>query len=79
MKTMRAKFKVDSVTTNEHSEVLNFSAVCGKFNEDGASEDNTFARWTPTASLSMRITNPDLRGAIKPGQVFYVDFTPANG
>ena len=74
---MRAKFKVDSVTTTEHSEILEFSAVCGKFNEAGDSEDNTYSKWTPTASLKMTVTNPALRGTIKPGEIFYLDFTKA--
>lgn len=40
-------------------------------------EDNTFSRWTPCASLDMTIQNPALFGQFKPGDKFYVDFTPA--
>lgn len=84
MPTMRAKLQVQSVTkwpadgpTTQVS--LSLSAVCGPgaFGPNGESEDNTFARWTPTASLSMSITNPALLDAFKAGQKFYVDFTAA--
>ena len=52
-------------------------AGCGDkpFGDKGESEDNTFARFTPSGSLSLTVNNPDLLGKIKPGQKFYVDFT----
>jgi hypothetical protein len=40
-------------------------------------EDNTYAKWTPSGSLSLDITNPALHGKFSQGQTFYVDFTPA--
>ena len=49
------------------------SAVCGK-----TPEDNSFSQATPSASLTMQVNNPAVRGAFKPGQKFYVDFTPAD-
>jgi hypothetical protein len=60
------------------AEQLKLAAVCGNapFGTNGESEDNTFARYTPSASLEMIITNPSLVGKIKAGQKFYVDFTP---
>jgi hypothetical protein len=76
---MRAKMRVSSVTSHgPNNETLNFNAVCGKFPypADGSDEDNTFARWTPSASLQMQITNPELVGKYKQGDTFYVDFTP---
>lgn len=80
MKPMRAKVYVQSV---EHfgepvtSEKVNFSAVSGKapYGPNGESEDNTFARYTPSGTISLYITNPELIGVYKPGQKFYVDFT----
>ena len=75
---MRAKLKIDEVVLFEHCQQLRFSAIGSEvFNKDGTSEDNTFARWTPTAELRMTITNPDLHNKFKPGQTFYVDFTEA--
>lgn len=74
---MRAKLRVMSVVGSDKYETLSLSAVTGKepFGTDGESEDNTFARWTPSASLTMSITNPALVGKIQQGDTFYVDFT----
>jgi hypothetical protein len=81
---MRAKMEVQGVAKpyGEGTEVLTMSAVCGTetFGPNGESEDNTFARWTPSGNLSLTITNPNLLGKFTRGQKFYVDFTevPAN-
>lgn len=53
-------------------------AVCAsKYPEDGSDEDNTFAKFSPSANLSINIANPDLFGKFNVGDKFYVDFTPA--
>ena len=75
---MRAKMKVSAVTQhNETCEELEFSAVCKSdgYPADGSDENNTFAKWTPSATLKMTITNPALVGKFTQGQEFYVDFT----
>jgi hypothetical protein len=60
-------------------EDLGFSAVwSGPFGPGGENEDNTYARYTPMANLTMTVNNPALLGKIKPGQKFYVDFTLAD-
>lgn len=76
---MRAKMKLNKVESLEGVEILTFNAVCksGSYPADGSDEDNTFAKFTPTAELKMSVNNPDLLGQFKPGQKFYVDFTPA--
>ena len=77
---MRAKMKVAAVTQhNETCEELEFSAVCKNdgYPADGSDENNTFAKWTPSATLKMTITNPALVGKFTQGQEVYVDFTPA--
>lgn len=75
---MKAKLKVVSVEKGEGWEQLKFGAVAAKqYPSDGSDENNTYAKWTPTAQLSMTITNPSLHGQFEPGQEFYVDFTPA--
>lgn len=48
------------------------------FDGDGNSEDNSFARWTPSGGLSLAITNPSLFGVFSHGQKYYLDFTPAD-
>ena len=36
-----------------------------------------YARNTPTATIEIYITNPELLGKFKPGDKYYVDFKPA--
>jgi len=79
---MRAKMQVISVKQSETQLDLTMMAVGGGKVESGypttgEDEDNTYARWTPTADLTMAIQNPDLFGRFHEGQKFYVDFTPA--
>jgi hypothetical protein len=82
---MRAKFQVQSVASHlghdgaKYHEVLGMAPVCktGAYPADGLDEDNTFAKWSPSGSLSLTITNPALWDQFKPGQKFYIDFTPA--
>lgn len=78
--TMRAKLQVSSVTKHDcGNESIKFHAVAAKSyaETDGLDEDNTFARYSPSASFDILIANPALHGKFEPGQKFYVDFTPA--
>lgn len=61
-------------------QTLTFNAVARseQYPEDGSDENNTYARWTPTASVSMCVTNPALFGKFEVGQEYYVDFTKAD-
>lgn len=77
---MRAKMRVVGIEQpNNASETLIFSAVAKNdgYPADGSDENNTFARWTPSAELRMLIANPALIGKFTVGQEFYVDFTEA--
>lgn len=76
---MRAKMVVESVVGNGVSETVNFRAVSKTdrpYPADGTDENNSFATWTPSANLSMCVTNPALVGKLKVGDTFYLDFTP---
>ena len=80
MATMRAKMQVQKITKydNHTQETIEMSPVSAiPFGPNGESEDNTFARWTPSGSLSLSITNPALHGKFTVGQKFYLDFTEA--
>jgi hypothetical protein len=82
MSKMIAKFLVTKAATPEGwtpaAEQIEMQAVTEKpFDSDGNSDDNTFAKWSPTGSLSMTITNPNLLGQIKVGQKYYIEFTEA--
>lgn len=82
---MRAKMQIGTVkrvvgaSGDVTGEEITAYPVCGNapFGPNGESEDNTFARFTPSGSLTLTVNNPDLLGKIKPGQKFYVDFTIA--
>ena len=82
--TMRAKMRIQQVKKNEYGGVLqdislDLRAVGpnSAYPEDGSDENNTFARWTPSADLSMTISNPALFESFSVGDEFYVDFTKA--
>ena len=78
MTKMRAKLQIASVTDHGTVEQLKFHGVGPKtgYKEDGLDEDNTFAKFSPMVALDISIANPALLGKFKPGQTFYVDFTP---
>lgn len=78
MTTMRAKLQISHIEKFTESERLHFHGVAAKsYPADGSDEDNTFAKWSPSVELKITITNPALVGQFKPGDKFYVDFTPA--
>lgn len=79
--TMRAKVQVNQVRVNQGHEELILNPVCGSgaYGPNGESEDNTFARYTPSGEIKLTVNNPSLLGKFKPGQKFYVDFTEAPG
>ena len=65
-----------------YGERLTFRAVGGDavengYPQDGKDEDNSFARWTPSAELGMQISNPELFGKFAVGEKFYLNFTKA--
>lgn len=82
---MIAKFQLRNVEENQlqtegtkFSEILTFNAVTEKpFNPDGESDDNSFARWTPTGELKITVTNPAMFGKFKVGTKYYLTFTEA--
>ena len=87
--TMRAKLKVTNVTENGYEdkekgfvktgEQLSFNAVAkSQYEGEGLDEDNTYAKWSPSASFSIQVANPALFGQFKVGESYYVDFTKAD-
>jgi hypothetical protein len=81
MAAMRMKVYVTEVKPlgePKCAELLSFSVVCpSKFEADGSSEDNSFARWSPSGGVSVTCNNPALFDKFVAGQKFYVDFTEA--
>lgn len=87
MSKMRAKMEVinveefkDAQDGMKISERLSFRAVCKPdgYPADGSDEDNTYAKWSPDASLSITVANPALFGKFVRGQKYYVDFAQAD-
>lgn len=83
---MRAKVRVGSVIPGPLGgdgkptyETLQFHGVSKNegYPEDGSDENNTFAKFSPSVSMSFHVANPALIGAFEPGDTFYVDFVPA--
>lgn len=76
---MRAKVKLESVYVSESSEKMKFVAVTksGSYPADGSDEDNTYAKFSPSAIFEIDVRNPDLFGKMRPGKKYYVDFIEA--
>lgn len=68
--SFRAKMRVVEVTDNGYSDKVKFSALYSN-----TPEDNSYAKATPSGDIILQIDNPALRGKIKPGQTYYVDFS----
>lgn len=90
MPNTRCKVQVLSVTlqggdgTGHTNELVQMHAVGGTkvkngYPEDGADEDNTYAKFSPAADFRLNVANPNLFGQFKPGQKYYVDLTLAIG
>jgi hypothetical protein len=71
-KTIRAKFNVTSITEygNDGGRNVKLQAVIG-----GSEENNDFWKYTPSGSIEIHVSNPDLE--IGFGE-YYVDFTKAD-
>lgn len=86
MSKMRAKMQVGFVQEHNNEpdgaksyETLSMHAVAAsKYPEDGSDEDNTYAKWSPGANLTINIANPALFDKFKIGEKYYVDFTKAD-
>lgn len=69
--------KLMSVNRTESCDAMMFMCVPAKaYPPDGIHEDNTFSKFSPSGELKISVTNPALLGQIKPGETFYVDFSP---
>lgn len=75
---MRAKMYVNKVERGVGVDHTICNAVTSApFDKDGISDDNTYAKYSPSGSLELSIANPVLLGKIEPGTKFYLDFTVA--
>lgn len=77
---MRAKMRINNIDTQfVGQEGLSFIAVSKSeaYPEDGYDENNTYAKFSPSGSLSLTVANPNLLGKFKVGEEYYLDFTKA--
>ena len=78
---LRLKMMVNTVkTVHDHEgepyqQELALSAVYS--NKEG-SANAQWSKWTPSASLSMTVSNTAAFGKLKPGQFVYVDLIPTD-
>lgn len=76
---MRAKLKLHHIDRRDGSvqETLYFHAVsASRYPDDGSDENNTYSRYSPSATLQLTVANPALIGKFNEGEEYYVDFTP---
>lgn len=78
MKAMRCKVEIIEVTLGQSCDQITARPVCkpGGYPSDGLDEDNTFSKFSPSGEFKLTIANPELMNAYRPGQKFYVDWTP---
>lgn len=84
-RTMRAKLRVSNITPSRDKEgeiqceQVRFDGVAknSSYPEDGLDENNTYARFSPSAEFRITVANPALFGKFYIGDEFYVDFTLA--
>lgn len=72
--TVRAKFKVVSVTESEGGmKTVRMHPVTS-----GSPENEKFYKWTPGGSIDLSTISPEAGAQFAPGKQFYVDFSPAD-
>lgn len=71
---IKAKLRCDNVEKVGNGEQIELNAV---YSEDKSTENYSFSAATPSARLSMFISNPSAIGAFEVGKEYYLDFTPA--
>jgi len=71
--TVRAKFKCTVVSHNytDNAMVVKFQAVTAE-----TEENKTWSKWTPTGSLEMYVSNPEVFNQFEEGKEYFLDITP---
>ena len=67
---VRCKMKCDSVLETPHAREYSFSAVCA----DEIPENLRYHKYTPSGSLKLSVTNPDVKYQV--GASYYFDSSP---
>lgn len=72
--SVRAKFRVNSITEYSYSRTIRLVAV---YPDKDNPENKSFWDATPSGTMELNITNPEAFSQFKVEQDFYIDFTPA--
>jgi hypothetical protein len=72
-KTMRAKFRCNSVTDYGYQKQVELDAVMSDENQ----ENQDFNKYTPAGKLTMTIDQSGAMDFIKPEKEYYLDFVEA--
>lgn len=75
---VRCKMRVEEVTHEINADgSVNQERVklCAVYGKEGT-ENAQWSKWTPSASFSISISNPDAMNKLSKGHEFFVDFTP---
>jgi hypothetical protein len=77
---VRAKVRCITVKTSASNYGSNAGTIESKQVELGPVADpanSTWSKYTPAGSINLTINNPEAFEAFKPGETYFVDFTPA--
>ena len=74
---VRAKFKCDRVERVQHAHGSQAKIVLVPVTNDTA-ENKSFWQYTPSGELVMDCVNEAVTEKFKPGNEYYIDFTPAD-
>lgn len=79
MDVVKCKFYCNSVEQFPGMEVVKMSAVTDSdFDSDGNSDDNTYAKYSPSGDFQITVSNPNVFGFFVPGNKYYFDITAEN-
>ena len=73
---VKAKFVVEHVTKYPHGEQVKLVAVYEGATQN-QTEDKHFAEASPSGSLEIYISNPEVHGHFQPGDAHYITFEKA--
>lgn len=68
----------DSAREEVQMRAVQGDKVSRAYPADGLDEDNTYAKFSPSADFRLQVANPALFGQFRPGQKLYIDMTPAD-
>jgi hypothetical protein len=77
-KSFKAKVRVNAVqhTLKSSGEISSVVLTMNPLDGQNGTENAEWSRWTPSGSVILNITNPDLFDVALPGDEFLVTFIP---